>query len=177
MKKFDLLRRHERYDRLVNSLLEEVSTLSDEALNRKPASGGWSAMQTMHHLILVEVASMAYLRKKLSFNPEFKKAGLGSHLRFYLLQVSLSLPIKFRAPAPVADDKLPAYATLADTRTRWQEVRAEWTAFLTQMPDGLLDKEVYKHARAGKLGWGQMLGFFETHFKRHLKQLRAALKN
>lgn len=177
MNKPDLLRRHERYERLVNNLLEEISAVPDDLLNRKPVTGGWSAMQTMHHLILVEASSMAYVRKKLSFNPVFRKAGPSSSLRLLLLQVSLSLPLKFRAPAPVADDKLPTYATLADTRARWQEVRAEWTAFLTQLPDDLVDREVFKHARAGKLGWVQMLAFFEIHFKRHLKQLRAALRN
>jgi hypothetical protein len=174
--KNDLLRRNERYNQLINNLFAEMEPHSHEALNRRPADGGWSAIQTMHHLILSEEASMAYIKKKLGFNPEFEKAGIGARLRSLLLWLSLRSPFKFKAPTVVGDAKLPDQASLADTRERWQKIRAEWGIFLAQMDDNLVDKAVYKHARAGKLSWQQMMAFYETHFERHLQQIRNALR-
>jgi hypothetical protein len=174
--KNELLRRNERYNQLTNNLFAEMAPYGDEVLNRKPASGGWSALQTLHHLILTEELSLAYVKKKLSFNPELESAGFGAHWRGFLLWLSLSAPIKFKAPKNVGDEHLPDFSTIADTRARWEKIRADWTEFFAQMPENLADKALYKHPRAGRLGWPQMLAFFETHFGRHLKQARAAVK-
>jgi hypothetical protein len=174
--KNEMLRRNERYNQLINNLFDEMAPFGDEALNHKPANGGWSALQTMQHLILTEELSLAYVKKKLSFNPELESAGFGAHWRGFLLWLSLSAPIKFKAPKNVGDEHLPDFSTIADTRARWEKIRADWTEFFAQMPENLADKALYKHPRAGRLGWPQMLAFFETHFGRHLKQARAAVK-
>lgn len=174
--KNELVSRNERYNQLINNLFAEMTPYGDETLNRKPASGGWSALQTMHHLILTEELSLTYVKKKLSFNPELESAGVGARWRGFLLWLYLSTPLKFKAPKNVGDEHLPDQTTLADTRDRWQKIRAGWTEFFAQMPENLSDKALYKHPRAGRLGWSQMLAFFETHFERHLKQARAAAK-
>jgi uncharacterized protein YdaU (DUF1376 family) len=101
---------------------------------------------------------------------------LGARVRGFFLWLYLSAPLKFKAPPNVADDKLPNYATFADTNTRWQKIRADWTDFFEKMPEELADKAVYRHPRAARLGWNQMMSFFETHFARHSKQIRRALK-
>ncbi len=82
---------------------------------------------------------------------------------------------KFKAPKNVGDDNLPSYATLSDTRARWQKARAGWTDFFNNLPEDMAGKAVYKHPRAGRLGWPQMLAFFETHFDRHVKQVKKAI--
>lgn len=170
------MRRNERYNQLINNLFTEITAYGDEILNRKPTRGGWSALQTVHHLVLTEELSLAYVKKKLSFNPELEPAGPGTRWRGFLLWLYLSTPLKFKAPKNVGDDNIPDRSTLAETRARWQKVRTEWTVFFAQMPDNLADKALYKHPRAGRLGWQQMLAFFETHFNRHLKQVRNAIK-
>lgn len=174
--KNELLRRNERYNQLINKLFAEVESLGDDILNRKPANGGWSALQTIHHLILTEELSLAYLKKKLGFNPELEPAGFGERWRGFLLWFSLSVPIKFKAPKNVGDDNLPDRSTRAEARARWQKIRADWTDFLSQMPDNLLNKAIYKHPRVGRLGWPQTMAFLEVHFKRHLKQIRRAIR-
>ena len=176
MNRTDILQQNNTYTQSVHSILAEMQQYSEIVLNRRPADGGWSAIQTMHHLILSEELSLAYVRKKLSFDPTFDTVGLGARWRSFLLWLSLSSPLKFKAPAAISKEKLPDHATLADTRDRWLNIRAEWTQFFEKMPDALLDKEVYKHPRAGKISWGGMLWFFETHCKRHRKQMLNAVR-
>lgn len=175
MTKFFLLSRDARYTQTVNDLLAELEPLPDETLNRRPPGGGWSAIQTMHHLILTEELSLAYVRKKLSFNPELNPVGLAARWRGFLLWAYLSAPLKFKAPQNVGDDKLPAYSSFADTRARWQKIRADWSDFFEKMPAELVGKAIYRHPRVGRLGWPQMLAFFEVHLARHTKQVRRAL--
>lgn len=176
MDRATILQKNNAYTHTVTALLDKMQAYSETVLNRRPADGGWSAMQTIHHLILSEELSLAYVRKKLGFNPELDAVGLGAWWRSFLLWLSLSSPLKFKAPAAISKENLPEYASLPDSRERWLRVRAEWAEFFEKMPDALSDKEVYKHPRAGKISWGGMLWFFETHFKRHRKQMMRAVK-
>lgn len=175
MEKSSILHRNERYNRMVDNLFESLAQVPEETLNRKPANGGWSAIQTMHHLLLTEELSLAYVRKKLGFQPQLAAAGPGARWRGFLLWAYLSTPVKFKAPKNVGDDHLPAYDTLSDTRARWEKARAGWTDFFQNMPEDMAGAAVYKHPRAGRLGWPQMLAFFETHFNRHVKQVKKAI--
>jgi len=172
-----ILRKDARYDAQVRQLLTTLADYSDEQLNRKPANGGWSAIQVLHHLLLVEDLSLGYVRKKLSFQPKVEKAGLSSYLRGWFVSAYLGSPLKRKAPAGVGDAHLPTFATLADTRVRWEQVRQAWATFFNELPPELLDKEVYKHPFAGRLGWSQTIAFFEAHFQRHRKQALRAVAN
>lgn len=175
MTKQHLLRNHDEYTLRVNELFTEMNQYTDASLNRRPTDGGWSVIQIMHHLILSEELSLAYIRKKIGFNGPFERVTPWSHGRSLLLWLSLSAPIKFKAPAMISKEALPEQASLTETRDRWLKVRADWANFWQNMPDDLLDKAVYKHPRAGKLGWSGTLRFFDVHFKRHRAQMRRAL--
>lgn len=156
--------------------MQELSSYSPEILNKKPADGGWSAIQTAWHLLLVEENSLAYIKKKLGFGGAFEKAGFGTRWRNFLLQTALFLPLKFKAPATASSDNLPEVITCNDLRVRWEKVQKDWADFLAEMPEQLLDRAVFKHPRAGRLSWMQTLVFIETHFDRHLLQIRKALR-
>ena len=58
-----ILQSNTKYHAKVAALLREVSQYSEEILNRRPADGGWSALQTAWHLVLVEENSMLYVKK------------------------------------------------------------------------------------------------------------------
>jgi len=170
-----ILQANARYAAQVESLLNELIPLGDERLNRKPADGGWSAIQTLHHLILVEENSMAYIHKKLSFNPPLEKAGLSSWWRSLLLRATLWTPFKFKAPKSAGNERIPESGTLQEVDARWKKIRAEWTAFFEKMSPDLLDKAAYNHPRAGRLSWLHMLDFFSSHFERHRRQVHKAV--
>jgi len=170
-----ILQANTRYAAQVESLLNELVPLGDERLNRKPANGSWSAIQTLHHLILVEENSMLYIHKKLSYNPQLEKAGLGSWWRSLLLRAILRMPYKFKAPKSAGNERIPELDTLQEVEARWQKIRAEWTVFFEKMPPDLSEKAAYKHPRAGRLNWLQMLAFFSSHFERHRQQVLRAV--
>lgn len=166
---------NKRYSERVNQLLDDLARYDAARLNRKPADGGWSAVQTAYHLLLAEEGSMKYLRKKLSSPGHFDRAGWPARWRGFLLWLSLSLPFKFKAPPTTVPENLPESAGMDELRSRWNQIREEWTVFFEQLPDELFDKAVYRHPRAGRLGWVQTLQFFHTHFTRHRKQIFRAL--
>jgi hypothetical protein len=172
-----ILELNNRYGEKVASLMQELSAIPPEKLNQPPVNGGWSAIQTAWHLMLVEESAMLYVQKKLGYGGVFNKAGIQTRWRIFLLKAALYLPFKFEAPNTVSGENLPLQSTVDALQGRWEKARTAWTVFLAQMPDNLTDKAVFKHPRAGKISWLQMLDFFESHFNRHLQQIRSALPN
>ncbi|MBL7775444.1 MAG: DinB family protein, partial [Saprospiraceae bacterium] len=130
---------------------------------------------TMHHLILSEELSMAYVKKKLGFNPKLEAAGPEAWLRLQLLKFYLWAPFKFKAPEMVGESQLPGFTSFADTRRRWLAIRQVWAEFFEQLPAELADKAVYRHPFAGRLSWLGAIGFFSSHFARHRKQIYRTL--
>jgi len=171
---------NDRYDQQVTRLLNELANYDDNILNRKPANGGWSALQTAQHLVLSEELSFAYVQKKLGFAKEgkadFKRADWRSSWRLLKVRLIFMLPLKVKAPANLDTDKLPDYISLAHTRERWTAIRSQWNVFFNNLPDELADKAVFRHPLAGKMSWGSMCHFFIIHLNRHLNQIRRALK-
>lgn len=170
-----LLESNKKYQAKVAALLQELSQYPEAALNKTPANGGWSAQQTAWHLLLVEEKSLQYVHKKLGFGGPFEAAGTGAAWRTFWLLVALRLPLKFKAPASSGGDGLPQHSSLQEISDRWLRIRAEWGEFMAQMPENLLDKAVFRHPRAGRMGWIQLLAFYHAHFDRHLLQIRRSL--
>ncbi|MBK9337326.1 MAG: DinB family protein [Lewinellaceae bacterium] len=172
-----ILEQNAAYHHQVEALLNALASTSDAVLNQKPADGGWSAIQVLHHLIVSEELSLRYVQKKLGFEPTLEKAGLAEWLRARTLWFYLNIPIKFKAPPMVGREHLPDFATLADTKARWMDIRQKWAAYIGQMPSDMAEKAVYRHPLAGRLSWSGMLTFFRCHFERHLKQIRRTLRH
>ncbi len=163
-------------DQRISDLLFSLKPIPQEKLNIQPKENAWSVLQIVHHLILAEEGSLKYLKKKLSFNPKLNKVSLSSKLRLKLLTTWAYTPVKFKAPDAIGGEALPTQSTLEEVSNKWKIVRADMRAFLSKLPDDILDKEVYKHPFAGKLSLEGMLTFFEAHLDRHEKQIRRTLK-
>ncbi|MCB9287063.1 MAG: DinB family protein [Lewinellaceae bacterium] len=168
-------RRLNKMDQRLQRLLDELSNYDNEILNNKPADGGWSALQVMHHLILAEEGSVKYVRKKLSFDPELKSAGLMSAWRASLLNFYFILPFKFKAPPGVGDDVLPAQSDFREVSGRWLANRKELRSYLENLPPELFGKSIYRHPFAGRMSLEGMVRFFDGHFERHRKQISRVL--
>lgn len=160
----------------LEDLFRQMEAYSDERLNTPPAPGKWSALQAMHHLLLSEGYSQAYVEKKLSFKPRLKKAGLVERGRVLLLQCYLNAPFKFKAPTAVADENLPTDTTLAATKEQWLNQRQKLVAQLESYPPELFTMALYKHPFAGRMTLSGMLAFFQAHFNRHRKQIERTLE-
>lgn len=165
----------DKLDRQLDKLLAELAPFSEAQLNQQPRPGAWSALQVMHHLLLAEQLSMAYVKKKLSYNPALKNAGLAGAWRKFLLWTFVYAPFKFKAPANVSDEKLPDHSTLQETAELWKKNRRELREYLGSLPESLFNKSIYRHPFAGLLSLSDMLLFFEWHCIRHQKQIRRTI--
>ncbi len=162
-------------DARLEILLAALEPYQDEQLNRRPAPDRWSPLMIMHHLMISETKSLAYLQKKLSFNPKLKRASVGDRLRSLGLTVFLHLPFKFKAPGVVSGSALPERSTLSETAKQWRKLRRELRSFLSELPETYWNKSIYRHPRAGRMSLEGMLGFFIDHFERHRKQIERML--
>lgn len=162
-------------DKSLNQLLQELTAYSHEEQNQRPADGGWSAMQVMHHLLLSETLSMKYCQKKLSFEPTLKKAGIITTARAMFVRYYLLSPFKFNAPPLLNTSALPTESTLSEVAQQYRAQREAFAQFLVDLPEQYLDKEVYKHPFGGRLSISGMMGFFTAHFQHHRKQALRAI--
>ena len=173
--KTKIMAANKAYTAKVIALLNDMGQYPDDLLNKIPADKGWSAIQTMHHLILVEEQSMAYLRKKLSFNPVLGTAGWLAGLKMMLLKISMISPFKFKAPKATAGEYIPVRDSLEAVKSRWQKIRQEWEDFFADLPDEWINKAVYRHPRVGLINWIQTIDFLSSHFDRHRRQITRAI--
>lgn len=166
----------DRIDKKKQELFHYMKEFKESDLNANPKSGGWSAFQICHHLILSEFQSLAYVKKKLSYNPKLKTANMATKMRQKLLMTYLSTPMKFKAPKGVDTPALPYESNWEQVEHEWENVRKELRAFLSILPAEMFEKEIYKHPFAGRLSLEGMLVFFEGHFDRHVKQIKKTLR-
>ena len=127
--------------------------------------------------MMSENYSLQYVKKKLSFNPELKNAGVKAAIRELALNTYLSSPFKWKAPEAISGDNLPDHETFWKTVQTWKNQRIELREFLETLPDELLKKEIYKHPFTGRISISGMLQFFNQHFNRHNKQIQKIIKH
>lgn len=166
----------DQIDKKLGKLLADLDQYTDDVLNQKPAPDVWSVLQVMEHLYRAESISLAYVKKKLSFKPKLKRAGLATAWRSFVLRLYLNLPIKWKAPKAVSEETFPAQSELEELGERWQKTRQETRDFFESLPNDIWDKEVYKHPFAGRLKLHDMLTFYDAHFSRHQKQIYRTLE-
>lgn len=172
-----ILDRLDQLNRKLESTLDDLGQTEQEILDKKPGPDQWSAMDALHHLRLAEGYAQKYVEKKLSFNPEVPKMTLSTSWRTYLMAFFFKSPFKRKAPQAVNSSAFPENVSLQQLKEEWMGQRNSLLAYIEQMDDHWFEKEVYKHPFAGRLGMNGMLTFFDTHFDRHVKQARRAIKS
>lgn len=157
-------------------LLRDLQHYSDAKLNEQPKEDAWSVLQIMQHVMKAEEGAVLYIKKKLSFNPALEKAGVMSNMRSIALNMSLSSPIKIKAPEGVSGEHLLTDLTFWDVAKQWKQQRKELENYLNTLPAELFHLDVYKHPLTGKMTIASMLSFFNKHVDRHTNQIRRTLK-
>ncbi len=160
----------EHLERSKEALLQQLSSYTPAELSSSQ-NGKWSPLQHTYHLFLAEEVSLKYVIKKLSFNPQLKKAGISHQLKIWALNFIEITPFKFKAPAVISEQAFPENLTLEMVRTRWAYERINLKDFLTNLDQNLHDKEIYKQPSVGRLTIKGMLHFFQFHHDRHKKHI------
>ncbi len=169
------LKNLDRLDQATEALFLELSVYSDEQLNRRPGPGRWSALMTLHHLILAEGYSHLYVIKKLKGDGPFKVGTLTDYWRLFLIWAVFASLIKRKAPKGVGDESIPETDQLENVQAKWREQRQKLRDHLTSLPDHLFNKAIYKQPFVGRLTFPGMMRFFYLHFAHHRKQVRRAV--
>jgi len=158
-----------------NDLLSKVSDLSVAQLNTTQIEGKWSIAQILYHVYLAEKLSLQYMKKKTSDLSQVKTSGLKEAFKSVLLQISLKLPIKFKAPKAIADS-LPEEIEWNDFLLSWGDTRDELYKFIEWLPEEAINKSIFRHPRTGMMKLSQTVDFYHAHFNHHVPQVMAQLE-
>jgi uncharacterized damage-inducible protein DinB len=169
-------RQIKQLDEDLNDLLNDLKNYSADQLNAQPEPGAWSVFQVMQHLMIAESKSIGYVKKKTSYPEGLKKAGFPEIFRRKVLKLFLWLPFKYKAPAIVNETHFKDKVTLDELANTWRTSRGELAHFLENMKPEWADKEIFRHAIAGRMTLDGMLIFFSDHFARHRKQIDRTLQ-
>lgn len=170
----DLARGLERLERSRGRALRTLEGHRPETLNRAPAPGKWSALQTLHHVVTAETLTLGYIRKKMQAGDALPRATVASLLRLLLLEAALASPLRRRAPAMVAD--VPERVDAAELAARWDGVRAGLRELAEAFPPQHLDRLVFRHPVVGRLTLAHAIDSMAAHLDHHLPQVERALR-
>ncbi|WP_439882411.1 DinB family protein [Pontibacter sp. MBLB2868] len=158
-----------RLEKSRNRLLDELEGLDDELLNLTSADGKWTINQTICHLIQVDQLTTSYVKNKVAKRENLHPSSISNGFKSLLLKLALKSGKKYKAPEAVA--QVPATSSFDKLRKQWDEVRFTMEDVLTEIPEDLLDKCLFKHPYVGPLSISQTLSFLQDHFDHHLRQI------
>jgi hypothetical protein len=162
-----------RLEALKVDIGHEIGNLDDTAFKQPEGPGKWSLSQVLAHLIQAEETSLKYLQKKFLGIDALPKAGLDAAIRLRILYLSQVLPLKFKAPAVVAQP--PGDKNVQEIFAYWEACRADLRTFLEDFPEEAHNRLIYRHPVAGKFTLPQALKFLQYHIMHHKRQIRRVL--
>jgi DinB superfamily len=173
-----LLRSMARLEKRTQSLLRELGKWSPEQLQFRPAPEAWSALQLVDHLIRVERTVLAAMRSHLSETHAIKA---NDRVQSAVLLVVMALPIRVKAPGPVAAAirPVPTQPDLGSLRGTWASDRRLLTEFLRGLSAADRKKGLLRHPAGGWTSASGALLFVHLHLRHHRYQfarLRKAFK-
>lgn len=168
-----LLAKFDRLEKQRQAYTTQIHSLSAEQQAKKPAENQWSAAQLYYHLWKVEQTVLQSILDNMASDRKRRPISFNTRYRSFLLNLFLSLPIKFKVPKMIG--AMPEEINLAEVEKNWQDTRSSWQKLLTDYPTDLLDKEIFKHPRAGVITIGQTLQFLIEHANHHKNQMNRLL--
>ena len=167
--KKDLLKEFSVMENERKLLLSELEKYPIDTLEKKPNAKEWSVTEVIMHLVVAESASLAYMRKKLEVGGH-GKASFSAGIKQRLLNLAISLPIKYKAPK-VAQLKEGETVSYVEAISKWTDVRNAMQAAYESLDETIINNELFKHPVAGKISVLQGLRFMRQHAIRHMDQI------
>ena len=152
------------------NLLELVSTLNVNQLNKNTEADKWSCGQIMEHLQMSFGFTILYLNKKITQPELIPVAGFKSTLRYWLIKFVLISPIKIKAPKGV--DNVPEVTTIEHIQQGVKKNLQALEEFINRYPVELNQKAIFKHPLAGRINLYQTIQFLNDHLMHHDRQIR-----
>jgi len=167
-----LLQANQELDQLFKSLENH----NERWLTQRPMEHKWSVLEILNHLYQSERLSLAYVKKKLSFNTDLPAINIFSMIRFWVLKTYLIMPVKFKAPLAVDAHNLESIMSFKVIKSEWMVERKAFVDYFESLDDQYFHLQVYKHPLAGRISLLHMVSFFSLHLNRHKKQINSIIK-
>ena len=156
------------------AMIADLRNLGAQKLHEQP-EGKWSAIQNINHLILSEAGVLMYLKKKMQGIDSLKEAGFRNWFAYQIVWFYTYLPLKVKAPKGL--DNPSNEESLEEVEAKWDQLRASWKDFVSQLPEKQLNLAIFKHPMLKpRLNIYQSIGFCEAHFLRHKRQINNTLR-
>ena len=143
-------------------ILQSVGGYSDERLNEKLDDGGWTIMQILEHLYLMESSIVHTISDQL-VNGENKT------VEEKPIHLTTNRSRKFDALSFVKPSN--NFITLEEIQNKLSESRETLMEVLESTDETLLEQRAYQHPSFGELSLKQWIPFIGLHEKRHLAQI------
>lgn len=159
--------RIQELDRRRRELLDLAAALPAAALPAKPATGGWSVLEIIEHLVLAERAILLDLPDPATLVD--RPRGFRARC-FYPLVLGI---LAWRIPVKVPSRRmLPGGGrSLAELRARWDENLAWLTAYAAGQDPARAQPAAFLHPVAGPLTLDQALRMALLHLEIHRRQV------
>ncbi|WP_335870821.1 DinB family protein [Bacillus sp. 2205SS5-2] len=144
-------------------LLQEIDGLSDAQLNEEIEKDGWTIMQVLHHLVLMEENVTKIIRSTIaSEETQFLEAKP--------VHYTVNRSIKVDAPSFVYPRE--QSITFEEIKNKLQNSRRKLLLVLSQTNRSLLEARGSVHPVFGLIRLDQWVSFIGYHEKRHLEQIQ-----
>jgi uncharacterized damage-inducible protein DinB len=143
-------------------LLESVSGLTDEQLNKEVEEGRWTIMQVLEHLFLMERSITKAIQGTLE-KGEVHPVGAKP--------IHLSVDRSTKVDAPLFVDPSKEFITLDDMKEKLSKSRNGLLQVVENTTKQDLAQKSYPHPLFGLVSLEQWVPFIGYHEKRHLAQI------
>ena len=165
--------KYKQLEAINQSLLSDISQLSEEDLLRRPDDKSWCIIQVLDHVKNTELGTLLYIRKKLKYGG-LKNLSWSAGLRNFLMKSVNNSSVRFKMPSVLLQPE--ASKTLDQIITEWSELRTKWHGLFDEFPKEHLDKAIFKHPFFGRLSLSQAIDSMTTHQNHHIKQINRIKK-
>ena len=154
-------------DKKYTKLLQDLSSLTDEALNFKAGADKWSIVEVIEHLVMAEENMLAQLTGAASaatLDPQDRSAK-----NFHIVIKVMTKDI----PVDVPDESMEPHGQfpLEELLGRWDDTRQKTRAYIDGINSGNAGDLVYRHPFAGPLDMAETLRFIDVHFDNHMRHI------
>lgn len=153
------------------TLLDLVRALDESVIRRRPASGAWSILEILDHLVASERAILGGLKSPEALTPRVPRPA--QHARRWLVFFILRFRIPVRVPAPAMLPR--GMADLVELRRAWDENLAWLRSYAASQDAAGLRRAVFFHPVAGPLTLAQALRMGRLHLGIHTTQIHRIL--
>lgn len=167
-----MLAQMERVEAMRDQMLAKLDALPPAMHTARPASGGWSALEVIEHLVLSEESVMAGIDEPEGLRP--RRRSLRSRIGYAAVLGVLASPIPVKVPTP--DMEPGRTRTLEELRATWHESHRVLRRHIQAVQAGEVSGAVFSHPVSGPLTTEQAIQMLAVHMKRHGKQLRRILE-